>query len=102
MHAMFKLILAIAALAPLSAQVSEKAKKVHHEAFVFDGHVHVVNRQFYHGGDIGERYSDGQFDLPRAYPAETKRRLARRVGELYAELMQTTRELTSRRRWWWC
>src|SRR5919199_1254320 len=31
-----------------------------------------------------------QFDLPRAYPADTKRRLARRVGEVYAEVMQTT------------
>ena len=36
------------------------------DAFVFDGHVHVIDRQFYHGGDIGERMSDGQFDLPRA------------------------------------
>src|SRR5260370_7936142 len=34
--------------------------------FTFDAHVHVVNRQFYHGGDIGERVSDGQFDLSRA------------------------------------
>jgi membrane dipeptidase len=34
--------------------------------FTFDAHVHVINRQFYHGGDIGERVSDGQFDLPRA------------------------------------
>src|SRR5437764_884849 len=34
-----------------------------------------------------------QFDLPRAYPAETKRRLARRVGEVYAEVMQTTPEI---------
>ena len=29
-------------------------------------HVHVIDRQLYHGGDIGERVSDGQFDLPRA------------------------------------
>jgi len=34
--------------------------------FTFDAHVHVINRQFYHGGDIGERVTDGQFDLPRA------------------------------------
>ena len=46
--------------------MSERAKKLHDDAFVFDGHIHVVNRQFYQGGDIGERYSDGQFDLPRA------------------------------------
>lgn len=34
--------------------------------FTFDAHVHVINRQFYHGGDIGEQVTDGQFDLPRA------------------------------------
>lgn len=34
--------------------------------FTFDAHVHVVNRQFYHGGNIGDRMPDGQFDLPRA------------------------------------
>jgi len=34
--------------------------------FTFDAHVHVINRQFYHGGDIGDRMNDGQFDLPRA------------------------------------
>jgi membrane dipeptidase len=39
---------------------------LHESSFVFDGHVHVVNRQFYHGGNIGERVADGQFDLPRA------------------------------------
>ena len=30
-----------------------------------------------------------QLDVPRAYPAETKRRLARRMGEIYARVMQT-------------
>src|SRR6476646_4107745 len=34
--------------------------------FIFDGHVHAVDRVFYHGGDIGVRKTDGQFDLPRA------------------------------------
>jgi len=53
-------------VAPLMGQVSERARKLHENAFVFDGHVHVVNRQFYLGGDIGERVADGQFDLPRA------------------------------------
>jgi len=53
-------------VAPLMGQVSERARKLHESAFVFDGHVHVVNRQFYLGGDIGERVADGQFDLPRA------------------------------------
>jgi len=34
--------------------------------FTFDAHVHVIDRQFYHGGNIGDRVQDGQFDLPRA------------------------------------
>ncbi|MBV9227091.1 MAG: membrane dipeptidase, partial [Acidobacteriaceae bacterium] len=34
--------------------------------FTFDAHVHVIDRQFYHGGNIGDRVNDGQFDLPRA------------------------------------
>lgn len=50
----------------LAADVSERARKLHQDLFVFDGHVHVANRQFYHGGDMGERVADGQFDLPRA------------------------------------
>jgi len=50
----------------LAAQVSERAARVHREALVFDAHVHVINRQFYHGGDIGQRLEGGQFDLPRA------------------------------------
>lgn len=33
---------------------------------MFDAHVHVIDRQFYNGGDIGKRAPDGQFDLPRA------------------------------------
>jgi membrane dipeptidase len=47
-------------------QVPERARKLHNDMFVFDAHVHVANRQFYHGGDMGERVADGQFDLPRA------------------------------------
>ncbi len=49
----------------LHAQVSERARRLHNEAFVFDGHVHLINRQFYRGGDIGMRHPDGQVDLPR-------------------------------------
>lgn len=49
-----------------AAQVPPRARQLHDRTFVFDGHVHVVNRQFYHGGDIGERVADGQFDLSRA------------------------------------
>ena len=33
---------------------------------IFDGHIHAADRVFYHGGDIGERKADGQFDLSRA------------------------------------
>lgn len=33
---------------------------------MFDGHVHAIDREFYHGGDVGERKADGQFDLSRA------------------------------------
>ena len=50
---------------PLFAQVSARARKLHEQAFVMDGHVHVINRQFYLGGDIGDAYQDGQVDLPR-------------------------------------
>src|SRR5437867_7357776 len=49
-----------------TAQVSDRAKKLHDDALVFDAHVHVVDRQFYHGGDMGQRVNDGQFDLARA------------------------------------
>ena len=63
---MGRLIVFLSLLLPLAAEVSERARKVHKDALVFDAHVHVINRQFYKGGDIGERVSDGQFDLPRA------------------------------------
>lgn len=61
-------LFALAALPVLSAQpkVSERALRLHRDALVFDGHVHVIDRQLYHGGDIGQRVADGQFDLPRA------------------------------------
>jgi membrane dipeptidase len=47
-------------------QMSDRAKTLHEDALVFDAHVHVVNRQFYHGGDMGQRVNDGQFELARA------------------------------------
>ncbi len=50
----------------MQTQVSERAKKLHEQAFVFDGHIHVIDRQLYQGGDIGQLVADGQFDLPRA------------------------------------
>ena len=46
--------------------VSQRARALHASALVFDGHIHAVDREFYHGGDIGQRKPDGQFDLPRA------------------------------------
>jgi membrane dipeptidase len=61
-----------AAAALLSGQtadgtaVSQRARALHASALVFDGHIHAVDREFYHGGDIGQRKPDGQFDLPRA------------------------------------
>jgi len=30
-----------------------------------DAHVHMINRQFYQGGEITDSYSDGQVDVPR-------------------------------------
>jgi membrane dipeptidase len=53
-------------LLPAQTAVSERAQTLHRSALVFDGHVHAVDRECYHGGDIGERKPDGQFDLPRA------------------------------------
>ena len=44
----------------------DRTRALHQDALVFDAHVHVVNRQFYHGGNMGERVEDGQFDLARA------------------------------------
>ena len=64
MLARFLLLTTAAALA-LSAQVSEKAQRLHDDALVFDGHVHVINRQFYKHDDLGTRFENGQVDLPR-------------------------------------
>ncbi|MEP6535193.1 MAG: dipeptidase [Bryobacteraceae bacterium] len=57
-------ILIFSVLTP--AEVSERAKKLHRDALVFDGHVHVIDRQFYLGDDVGQRLEGGQVDLPRA------------------------------------
>jgi membrane dipeptidase len=46
--------------------ISPQALTIHQRAFVFDGHVHALDREFYHGGSIGDRKADGQWDLPRA------------------------------------
>jgi membrane dipeptidase len=39
---------------------------MHRRAFLFDAHVHALDREFYNGGSMGERKTDGQWDLPRA------------------------------------
>src|ERR1039458_9916449 len=46
--------------------LSDLARALHSGALVFDGHIHAVDREFYHGGDIGQRKPDGQVDLPPA------------------------------------
>jgi membrane dipeptidase len=58
---------AVALTLPLAAaDISAEARRIHFGSLVLDGHVHVANRQFYHGGNIGDRLEGGQFDLPRA------------------------------------
>jgi membrane dipeptidase len=46
--------------------VPERSRTIHQDALVFDAHVHAIDRYFYHGGDLGQRAADGQFDLLRA------------------------------------
>ncbi|MDA2929588.1 dipeptidase [Acidobacteria bacterium AH-259-O06] len=58
-------LIALSGLSYPNAQVSDRARELHEEALVFDAHVHMINRQFYLGGDIGDRFPDGQVDLPR-------------------------------------
>ena len=39
---------------------------LHRQAFVMDGHTHVMTRELLMNTDIGQRYPDGNVDLPRA------------------------------------
>lgn len=39
---------------------------LHREAFVMDGHTHVMTRELLMKTNIGQRYPDGNVDLPRA------------------------------------
>src|SRR6202050_4066762 len=57
---------ALLASAWAAAQISDRARALHRSSLVFDGHIHAIEREFYNGGDIGQRKPDGQFDLPRA------------------------------------
>lgn len=47
-------------------EISARAREIHKRALIFDAHVHAGDREFYHGGSIGTRKSDGQWDLSRA------------------------------------
>lgn len=58
-------VLLLGVQAQEAPRVSEQARRLHQDAFVFDGHVHMINRQLYGGGSIGDRFPDGQVDLPR-------------------------------------
>lgn len=46
--------------------ISARAQAIHKRALVFDGHVHALDREFYHGGSMGTRVTEGQWDLVRA------------------------------------
>lgn len=46
--------------------VSAKALALHRGMFVFDGHVHALDREFYHGGSMADASTEGQWDLVRA------------------------------------
>src|SRR5689334_24445927 len=63
-----RVICCLVATSVMGAQspISDRAARLHRDTLVFDAHVHVVDRQFYHGGDMGQRVEDGQFDLVRA------------------------------------
>jgi membrane dipeptidase len=69
MKVFLSVVSAVALAAALGAQTSveQRALAIHMRALVFDGHIHAIDREFYHGGDIGVQRSDGQFDLPRAF-----------------------------------
>ncbi|MBD3627058.1 MAG: membrane dipeptidase [Cyclobacterium sp.] len=44
----------------------DQMPELHRKALVMDGHTHVMTRELLMGTDIGQRYSDGTVDLPRA------------------------------------
>src|SRR6185369_17563015 len=56
-------------LLPMAGKAFLQAKPMpalHRDAFVMDGHTHVMTRELLLGTDIGQRYPDGNVDLPRA------------------------------------
>lgn len=50
---------------PLYPQ-DDQMPELHRKALVMDGHTHVMTRELLFGTDIGQRYTDGTVDLPRA------------------------------------
>jgi len=49
-----------------SASFNYTNTDLYKNAFVMDGHIHMMSRQLLQGLDMGQRYSDGHVDLPRA------------------------------------
>ena len=60
------LLAAAAAPATWAATVSKEARTLHDRMMIFDAHVHALDREFYHGGSMGELSDQGQWDLVRA------------------------------------
>ncbi len=52
--------------------ISQRAQEIDRRALIFDAHVHMFDRQFYHGGSMGDRVNDGQVDLSRMREGELK------------------------------
>jgi membrane dipeptidase len=52
--------------APPLPQSTKPMSSLHRKAFVMDGHTHVMTRELLTGTDIGQRYPNGNVDLPRA------------------------------------
>jgi membrane dipeptidase len=87
------------------------AADLHRDAFVMDGHVHVMTRQLLEQSDIGQRYGNGHIDLPRAreggidamffsvytpeayYPARLEVKNTLRVVELALEQIEKNRDV---------
>jgi membrane dipeptidase len=62
-------VLETLALLPMAGHVLPQGRQMpdlHRHAFVMDGHTHVMTRELLRGTDIGQRYPDGNVDLPRA------------------------------------
>src|SRR3954468_6351522 len=51
---------------PSAPRQNSSMPVLHRQAFVMDGHTHVMTRELLMNTDIGQRYPDGNVDLPRA------------------------------------